>query len=192
MAISVDLRADIRAVTKDLKVVRGPMVRRIASQTLNRTLRKVRTDAVDEASSELSIKKSAIRRRFKLFGATRRRLIAEVLALILNVRAIEAGRVGQQTRRGIRAAGRTFQSAFFANVGSGGRRGIFTRKEPGQRRTRGRSKEASPNLPIIEATIPIASKIDTILVKLINTTAARFFRKEFERRMRVELRTKKR
>lgn len=102
--------------------------------------------------------------------------------LLLQFRASSFG-AGRQTKTGVTVAQRKFPGAFKAKTKSG-RNAIFRRVPNGTRRSAGRPSTSSPNLPVKEPTVSLGSDIEKQVIREINGFASRFFKAEFERRLR--------
>ena len=105
--------------------------------------------------------------------ATRRRLKATLTALILGVRAGDAGNA-RQNARGVKVARRQFNGAFVTTLGS--KKGAVMRRKGAAR------------LPIRHERIEISEDAQREALKAINTVGAREFVRECERLLARSLR----
>lgn len=188
MTFRTSVRVDDRAMRRDLKRVKGPIAARVKRRALNRAGAKSRTATVREVSRATGIKQKTIRQRVVLRKAARRRFRVVITALLLGVRAIDAGNP-RQTATGVRVGKRTFPGAFVATVGNG-KRGVFRRKPEAAsatgRDSKGRLKKG--RLPIEHERIPIDAVTRAAALRAVNTVGAAEFVREAERLLQRELR----
>lgn len=186
MAVRFSVKADTRAMARDLSRVQRKIVPGVTSQALNRTAAKVKTLSVREIAAVKQIKQKPIRGRIRIRRASRRRLSAFITALLAGVRLADTGKA-RQTSSGVTVGHRSVAGAFIATMKSG-RRGAFKRQVPGERRTRGRPSTSPPNLPIKEQTIALQPEAERIIGRHVTRTGGPFFRREFQRLLAVRLR----
>ncbi len=141
MSFTFDVRADLKAVQRDLNQVERSIVPAATTAALNRTAATVRTAAVGEIASAKRISpQKRVRERLKLIRAKRRTLSAHIVALLAGIKAVKLG-TPRQTRRGVAVKRHRFPGAFVARMPSG-HKAEFKRK-------------GRPRLPIVEQTVPL-------------------------------------
>jgi len=127
---SIDVKGDVKRITRDLKRVQRKIVPKAAAKALNRTNRGIKTDATKALSSELNIKpQKRVRRRLLLprgLRATPKRLVTGGLRLFRFVPAVWL--VGKG-KRALKSS--TGPNRFIAEMESG-HVGLFSRK-PGSK-----------------------------------------------------------
>jgi len=147
----IDVRFDAQRVIDRMNAIPDQVVKPALPAAINKVLDKGRSGTVKEAAAQYNLKQKVIRGRTSIRKASVRLPEGRFYFGILPVRASDVGEP-RKGRGGARVGGFSFPGGFVATMPSG-HRGIFLRKQPGQRRTRGRSRTSSANLPIKEATV---------------------------------------
>ena len=196
MSFSIDVRSDIKELTRHLNRVQKKAIPRATVRALNETATAHRTTALKQVAKDLRIPQKNVTARFDKHGkkkgeratiqkATRFNLAATIrvhvrgIPLIQIVTAAQKRRAAIKARRGgIRAAGgRRYARAFIAEA-PGGNVQVFTRL--------GRSR-----YPIGVPKIGIRKRINAAYDKSLARTGASTFRKRFDRLLARELARKR-
>ncbi len=170
MALVLNVKSNVKAMTRDLNKVQKRIVPKITAQVLNHTARKVKTKAKREIAAAMGIAQKHVAKRMKfIVSASRTNLRTVIIAWFMNIFAIKFGEA-----KGLKVDVPTFSKKFVATMPSG-HKGIFSRK-------------SAKRLPIDETSVPMNPIAETIMVRTINTFALKEFVKEFNRRLSVALR----
>ena len=161
MAMRIDVRADIKAMTRDLNHVQRRVVPTATARSLNEHNRKVRTRVISSVASHFKSKVTPVRRQIrtpKFMRANPRRLRTGAFASVYLPKALTGAAPGREVYfdahepRTVLGASRKFHATV-----KNKHDGVFIRLIPsvrwskGRRETlRGGGRSTSPNLPIKE------------------------------------------
>ncbi len=191
--VSIDIRADTRAVLRDLRAINSRAVPAATASALNKTAAKARTQVSRRLAATKNIPQKTLKKRLRVFRANRRRLFATVwLGLKSGVKPAELPGIASFTFAGkgagtIKVGKRRFTGVFRARMPSG-HQGLFARAPVTTRRTAGRPRTSSPNLPIVEPQVHLQPEGEQIIRSTVPAVAAAEFRRIFEAEMRFRLR----
>jgi len=99
MAISIDVRADVREATRYLNAVQRKAIPRATVRTLNKTGRTVTTQAAKSIKAETKLPAAFIKRKLEIRKANRHYFVWSIKALRATTNIIEWVSKGKQTTR---------------------------------------------------------------------------------------------
>lgn len=144
MTVTLDIRADIKKLTRDLTVIQKRSVPKVTARAINETLVNARSQAIKEVSSDLRLAQKWVRYRHTIHGekkgerAVLRKANAGNLVGTMNVymRGIPVHYIaGKQTKVGVKArGGRLYRSAFKAVSRKTGAELVLKRRGAGTRK----------------------------------------------------------
>jgi len=191
----INVRGDVRAVTRDLTRLSASVVVPARTRALNRTAQQIRTRAVRAASKELNIKQKLIKGRLgKLRRASYQRESAVFYAYLppMPARIIKT-RVSR--RNGWKHRQHHYDEAFAARVGDGrqftstGGVGVFQRTRRARtasgRDSRGRLRRG--RLPITQVRVDVGPTIQRHTNRYVDRWGALAFRRNFTRELKYRL-----
>lgn len=168
----MDVRADIKEMTRHLTKVQKVIVPKVTSQALNFTGKKIRGQAIKQVSAATGIKQKLIKGRLRFAVMAKPSSLKLVLSVwFMNIFAIHLGKT-----KGLKVDVKTFSKKFIATMPSG-HTGVFARK-------------SKSRLPIDEVSVPLNPKGEFIMVKLMGSFAIQTFLKEWQRLLKVKLKQK--
>lgn len=132
-------------------------------KALNKTALWLKSQAAKEISEEKKIKLTIMRKRLRIFKASRLNVL--IRANLYDIRAASIGKM-KQTRKGAKVGKHLFVGGFAA-IMPRGNRGVFKRK----------GKTA---LPIEEVKLPLEPEGSRIIKNLVNYESERVFGKYFQ------------
>lgn len=172
MTVVFDVKADTKAMAKDLRKVRRSIQRKAVTTAINRTAARVQVQSRRELASSLNVPQKPLRARMKRTKATWTKPIARLYALSARLLLASIGKP-RQTKAGAGAGRHRVAGAFVAKMPSG-HLGVFKRR--GGRR-----------LPIREQGLELSPITERVVGRLMSAFAPPIFRKEFDREMRRRL-----
>lgn len=176
--MKLDVKGDMKAITRDLRKVERSIVPAATVSALNKTARQVRTASTREISRTKAITpQRLVRDRLQFVRATRRFLVAAIVARLHGIAAAKLG-IPRQSATGASVKRHTFPGAFVAVMPSSGHRGIF--KRVGKQR-----------LPIREQRVSLQPEASDIVERHVRTTGAVAWVKNFERELAWRLSRKR-
>jgi len=188
MTLEIRIEGDVQEMVRSLDDQQRRIVPAAQVSAINKTAAQVRTRAVRELARSKKLKARAVRKRFALIRATRRRPAALLrVKLAGGVPSSDLG-APRQTAAGARAGRHSFPGAFVATMPSGNT-GVY-RRLPAAARSTGRDSKGRPRrhrLPIAEVRIPLNPEAEQITNRLVRTFAAGKFREIFARELRWRL-----
>lgn len=176
----MSVQSDISAVLRDLDRVQKKIAPAAAAPALNKAATVVRKEATRSIAKSRGISpQKLVRERLRIAKAHKVRLTAYIYGKLHPVRAIEMAskeRGGKRTRKGIKSGPNIFPRAFFAYRGKR-KYGVYER-------------ETRKQFPIVERVINLLPRADSIIRRIIQTSGAAAFKKEFERQMSWRLKSR--
>jgi len=176
--VSVSVKANVKAVLRDLKRVRKQIVPQVTARSLNTVARGVETRAVAGVAVAAGLPKSRVRWQYDRAGSrtSRRRLRKHparpdrlVVGFVLRPRTVPLISLGaRQTRRGVRAGSRFVDSGFIAES--------HVRKRTGP-----------PRYPIEIQSVRLDPHADQVFSRVIGGAGPAFtreFTRQLDRRLR--------
>ena len=181
MTVRFSVKGDVKAILRDLPRIKRKKVPRITSQVLNRTATKVRTDSTRHVSKVTGIKpQKLIRNRIRVNKSNVRTQRAEVVALTLGISLSKLSKRLQASK----APADAFLVAF-----PNGKETYVQRsrraQHSGGRDSKGRVRKG--RLPVTVPTVRIQGALESTIPRIIRTRGNPFFKREFRRRLLVEL-----
>ncbi len=193
MPVELDIRGDVKQLTRHLNAVQRRVVPRVTVRALNETATKARQEATKAVAADVKLPATVIRKRFDAKGnlsgervvlvrANKARLKATIEVslrgiLVSQARLTRGGNLvrvsGKQTSVGVKAAGgRLYKGAFYANV-KGNQ--IVLKRFPNSRKT---------FAPRIGVRLKLLREFDQ---RLVSPAGIRLFRARFQRLLAFEL-----
>lgn len=139
-------------------------------KALNKTALWLKSQAAREISREKKIKLTIMRKRLRIFKASRLHVL--ITANLYDIRAASIGKM-KQTRKGAKVGKHLFIGGFAA-VMPRGNRGVFKRK--------GRT-----SLPIEEVKLPLEPEGSRIIKNLVNYEVEKIFEKYFRYELSLKI-----
>ena len=191
MAISIDVRTDIKEASKYLNKIQKQAIPRVTARALNKTVTSHRNLGLKQVAKELRLPQRNVTSRFDKNGkkkaeratvkkANKNNLEAEISVYARGIPVVQVISKAQKARAAIKprkggikaAGGRTYKRVFVAEA-KGGNVQVFTRLGKSQ------YEVGVPKIGVREA-------IKMAYNKAMGKTGLKVFRKEFDRLMRVE------
>lgn len=190
MAVSKGVSFDVRSGVKEMALGIGKDAEKhiptALNQTINRTLRKARTEADKGIRQELNIKKADVTKNMKIHKSTKRTLWGKVTAFGKGLGLIKFG--AKQTKKGVtfkvkKKHGRKLLKSGFIRKMKSGHVGVFVRKDKVQRRG---AKHGLPIKEGITTSVPEAFSNKIVRDALVKLGQS-FFWPEFTRNLKRHL-----
>ncbi|MBX9606413.1 MAG: phage tail protein [Gammaproteobacteria bacterium] len=184
------LDSDLAGLERKLSSLKRAAVPRATAQALNRTADRARTETVRELARVKALPSRFLRRRVTVYRASVKALGASLwigLKKAIPIEALPGARLVTQGKlAGHLKAGRLAVKVFQATMPSG-KRGLYTRKLPSVRRSRGRPVTSSPNLPIDHPSVSLAPEAQDIAARAGARAAREVLPRELRRLFNREL-----
>jgi len=190
MALTLDVRADVRQVEKMLGKLEGNTGRRTIARAINDTARSAQSRSIKEVAKDINLPRKFVAKRFNIRGEVKAersritkanvgRLTADLTVYMRGIPVFQVANkappVGKQRKGGVKAkGGRFYKGAFYAP--HWGTTKVFKRTSP-------------KRYPVMLPKIGVRKRLDTKYKKYtIGPSGISTFRKNYERHISLVLR----